>query len=211
MTVGDSTAFNVPVMTIMSTPADQLLNGISNELGTRDRRSPRRQLPAQLPGLDRLPERAAAPAALRDAADPRRVSARRNHHRARRHRDQLRGVVGLPEHRRGRQEHQGQRPGRLHRWHLAGRRRLRRRRRPAARWNARDVEDDHVRKEDRRSVAGQHERLGLGRRSDIRIRSCPAVTPAVIADSGIRFPAAGREYFPRGRARNGGARLPPWR
>jgi len=35
MTVGDSTAFNVPVMTIMSTPADQLLNGISNELGTR--------------------------------------------------------------------------------------------------------------------------------------------------------------------------------
>jgi hypothetical protein len=33
MTVGDSTVANVPVMTIMSTPADQLLNGISNELG----------------------------------------------------------------------------------------------------------------------------------------------------------------------------------
>ena len=45
-------------------------------------------------------------------------------------------------------------------------RRLRRRRRPAARWNARHVEDAHVRKEDRRSVAGQHERLGSGRRSD---------------------------------------------
>jgi hypothetical protein len=33
MTVGDSTVDNVPVMTIMSTPSDQLLNGISNELG----------------------------------------------------------------------------------------------------------------------------------------------------------------------------------
>ena len=35
MTVGDSTVDNVPVMTIMSNPADQLLNGISNELGTQ--------------------------------------------------------------------------------------------------------------------------------------------------------------------------------
>ena len=35
MTVGDSTVDNVPVMTIMSTPSDQLLNGISNELGTQ--------------------------------------------------------------------------------------------------------------------------------------------------------------------------------
>lgn len=33
MTVGDSTVANVPVMTIMSTPADQLLDGIGNELG----------------------------------------------------------------------------------------------------------------------------------------------------------------------------------
>jgi len=33
MTVGDSTVANVPVMTIMSTPADQLLDGISHELG----------------------------------------------------------------------------------------------------------------------------------------------------------------------------------
>jgi hypothetical protein len=35
MTVGDSTIADVPVMTIMSTPADQLLDGISNELGTQ--------------------------------------------------------------------------------------------------------------------------------------------------------------------------------
>jgi hypothetical protein len=35
MTVGDSTVDNVPVMTIMSTTPDQLLNGISNELGTQ--------------------------------------------------------------------------------------------------------------------------------------------------------------------------------
>ena len=33
MTVGDSTVANVPVMTIMSDTPDQLLNGISNELG----------------------------------------------------------------------------------------------------------------------------------------------------------------------------------
>jgi hypothetical protein len=35
ITVGASTVADVPVMTIMSTPADQLLNGISNELGTQ--------------------------------------------------------------------------------------------------------------------------------------------------------------------------------
>ena len=35
MTVGDSTVANVPVMTIMSDTPDQLLNGISNELGTQ--------------------------------------------------------------------------------------------------------------------------------------------------------------------------------
>jgi hypothetical protein len=35
MTVGDSTVDDVPVMTIMSTPVDQLLNGISNELGNQ--------------------------------------------------------------------------------------------------------------------------------------------------------------------------------
>ncbi|HLK89310.1 MAG TPA: aspartyl protease family protein [Polyangia bacterium] len=35
ITVGGETVTNVPVMTIMSTPADQLLNGISSELGTQ--------------------------------------------------------------------------------------------------------------------------------------------------------------------------------
>ncbi len=35
MTVGGVTVADVPVMTIMSTPADQLLNGISSELGTQ--------------------------------------------------------------------------------------------------------------------------------------------------------------------------------
>ena len=33
MTLGDSTVSNVPVMTIMTSPSDQLLDGISNELG----------------------------------------------------------------------------------------------------------------------------------------------------------------------------------
>jgi hypothetical protein len=35
ITVGGVSVANVPVMTIMSTPSDQLLNGISNELGTQ--------------------------------------------------------------------------------------------------------------------------------------------------------------------------------
>ena len=116
-----------PTSPVMTIPGDELLDGISTELDSLgpdpDRRASGRQLPAQLPGHRRLPEGAAAPAALHHADLARRVPAGRDRPGAdaARLEAQVRRREHLPGQRRRQEGPAGRRRDLERRRHVAGR------------------------------------------------------------------------------------------